>query len=76
VTSEEAAEIKRLRAESAELRRANEILKAASALFASIPDCKPIPSWATSEHPEAGEAVCFRSSSRSREARDGQGVGG
>lgn len=31
VTSEEAAEIKRLRAENAELRRANEILKAASA---------------------------------------------
>ncbi|MGW7528494.1 IS3 family transposase [Streptomyces sp. NPDC054783] len=30
VTSEEAAEIKRLRAENAELRRANEILKAAS----------------------------------------------
>ncbi|MFJ6565238.1 transposase [Streptomyces sp. NPDC091412] len=31
VTSEEAAEIKRLRAENAELRRANELLKAASA---------------------------------------------
>jgi transposase len=35
VTSEEAAEIKRLRAEVAELRRANEILKAASAFFAA-----------------------------------------
>ncbi|MFD7704123.1 hypothetical protein [Streptomyces caelestis] len=35
VTSEEAAEIKRLRAENAELRRANEILKAASAFFAA-----------------------------------------
>jgi transposase len=35
VTSEEAAEIKRLRAEVAELRRANEILKAASASFAA-----------------------------------------
>ena len=33
--SEEAAEIKRLRAENAELRRANEILKAASAFFAA-----------------------------------------
>lgn len=33
VTSEEAAEIKRLKAENAELRRANEILKAASAFF-------------------------------------------
>ncbi|MCV2457751.1 hypothetical protein OEB94_00320 [Streptomyces sp. ICN988] len=35
VTSEEAAEIKRLRAENAELRRASEILKAASAFFAA-----------------------------------------
>ncbi|MER5907130.1 hypothetical protein ABT150_44945 [Streptomyces mirabilis] len=39
VTSEEAAEIKRLRAEAAELRRANEILKAASAFFASMSGC-------------------------------------
>lgn len=35
VTSEEVAEIQRLRAENAELRRANEILKAASAFFAA-----------------------------------------
>ena len=35
VTTEEAAEIKRLRRENAELRRANEILKAASAFFAA-----------------------------------------
>ena len=35
VTSEEAAEIKRLRREVAELRRANEILKAASVFFAA-----------------------------------------
>jgi transposase len=35
VTSEEAAEIKRLKRENAELRRANEILKAASAFFAA-----------------------------------------
>lgn len=35
VTSEESAELKRLRAEVRELRRANEILKAASALFAA-----------------------------------------
>jgi transposase len=34
VTSEESAEIKRLKRENAELRRANEILKAASAFFA------------------------------------------
>lgn len=33
VTSEESAEIKRLKREVAELRRANEILKAASAFF-------------------------------------------
>lgn len=35
VTSEEAAEIKRLRRENAELRRANAILKAASSFFAA-----------------------------------------
>ncbi len=35
VRSEETAEIKRLRAENAELRRANEILTAASAFFAA-----------------------------------------
>jgi transposase len=35
VTSEESAELKRLRREIAELRRANEILKAASAFFAA-----------------------------------------
>jgi transposase len=35
VTSEEAAELKRLRAENRELKRANEILKAASAFFAA-----------------------------------------
>jgi transposase len=34
VSSEEPAELKRLRRENAELRRANEILKAASAYFA------------------------------------------
>ena len=33
LTSEEAAEVKRLRREVAELRRANEILKAAAAFF-------------------------------------------
>ena len=36
-TSEESAELRRLRRENAELRRANEILKAASAFFASVP---------------------------------------
>ena len=35
ITSEESAEIKRLKRENAELRRANEILKAASAFFAA-----------------------------------------
>ena len=35
LTSEEHAEIKRLKRENAELRRANEILKAASAFFAA-----------------------------------------
>jgi transposase len=35
VTTDESAEIKRLRRENAELRRANEILKAASAFFAA-----------------------------------------
>ncbi|GAA3772893.1 transposase [Microbacterium kribbense] len=37
VTSDELAEIKRLKRENAELRRANEILKAASAFFAAEP---------------------------------------
>jgi transposase len=35
VTSAESAELRRLRRENAELRRANEILKAASAFFAA-----------------------------------------
>ena len=35
VTSEESAEVRKLRAEVRELRRANEILKAASAFFAA-----------------------------------------
>jgi transposase len=35
VTTDESAEVKRLRRENAELRRANEILKAASAFFAA-----------------------------------------
>ena len=35
VTSQESAEIRRLKRENAELRRANEILKAASAFFAA-----------------------------------------
>jgi transposase len=35
VTTEESAELKRLRKENAELRRANEILRAASAFFAA-----------------------------------------
>ena len=37
LTSAEAEELKRLKRENAELRRANEILKAASAFFASMP---------------------------------------
>jgi len=41
-SSEESAEIRRLRAEVKELRRANEILKAASAFFAAELD-RPLP---------------------------------
>ena len=41
-TSEESAELKKLRRENAELRRANEILKAASAFFAAELD-RPSP---------------------------------
>jgi transposase len=37
VTSQESAELRKLRAEVRELRRANEILKAASAFFAAEP---------------------------------------
>ena len=44
VTSEEHAEIRRLKRENAELRRANEILKAASAFFAAELD-RPQQSW-------------------------------
>jgi transposase len=44
VTSEESAEIRRLKKENAELRRANEILKAASAFFAAELD-RPSRSW-------------------------------
>ena len=40
VSSEEAAELKRLRRENGELRRANEILKAASSYFARELDFK------------------------------------
>jgi transposase len=41
VTSEESAEIRRLKREVAELRRANEILKAASPFFAAELDRLP-----------------------------------
>lgn len=41
VTSEEPAEIRRLKRENAELRRANEILKAASVFFAAELDRPP-----------------------------------
>ena len=37
VTSEEAAELKRLKRENAELKRANAILRSASAFFATMP---------------------------------------
>jgi transposase len=43
-TSEEHAEIRRLKKENAELRRANEILKSASAFFAAELD-RPHQSW-------------------------------
>ena len=42
VTAEEAGEIRRLKRENAELRRANEILKAASAFFAAELDRPPL----------------------------------
>jgi transposase len=42
VTSEESAELRRLKRENAELRRANEILKAASVFFAAELD-RPLP---------------------------------
>ena len=44
LTSEEHAEIKRLRREVAELRRANEILRAAAAFFGAELD-RPQPRW-------------------------------
>ena len=44
VTSEDSAEIKRLKRENAELRRANEILKAASVFFAAELD-RPHQRW-------------------------------
>jgi transposase len=44
MTSEESAEIKRLRRENAELRRANEILKAAAAFFGAELD-RPQQRW-------------------------------
>ena len=42
VSSDESAELRRLKRENAELRRANEILKAASAFFAAELD-RPLP---------------------------------
>src|SRR4029078_8441879 len=47
-TSDESAEIKRLKREVAELRRANEILKAASAFFAAELDRPVTRSWGSS----------------------------
>lgn len=44
VTTEESAELKRLRRENAELRRANEILKAAAAFFGAELD-RPSNRW-------------------------------
>jgi transposase len=44
VSSEESAELRKLRAEVRELRRANEILKAASAFFAAELDRRQRPS--------------------------------
>jgi transposase len=44
ITSEESAELKRLKRENAELRRANEILKAAAAFFGAELD-RPQSRW-------------------------------
>ncbi|MER5502264.1 MULTISPECIES: hypothetical protein [unclassified Streptomyces] len=49
-TSEEAAEIKRLRAENAGPRRANQILKAAPAFFAAELDRSSKRSWRSATH--------------------------
>ena len=70
--SEESAEIRRLRAEVKELRRANEILKAASALFAAeldrpLPRSRPSPaSTKTCSTSSRSDACCSSTARRSR----------
>ena len=55
-TSEESAELKRLRRENSELRRANEILKAASAFFARELDPR-LPNFYAIRNPDKLAAV-------------------
>src|SRR6185312_15270154 len=57
VTTAEAEEIKRLRRENAELKRANEILKAAASFFASMTDFYRSAGWLVSSLPRM---VAFR----------------
>src|SRR4051812_13260682 len=67
VTSEESAELRRLKAEVKELRRANEILKAAAGFFAAELD-RPPPIWGDSwpSTPIGGRSTgCAGGSSRS-----------
>ncbi|MCP2238225.1 transposase [Prauserella halophila] len=54
VSSEESAELKRLHRENAELRRSNEILKAASAFFARELDPRPPRSQRSSRNTRTG----------------------
>ena len=55
--TEESGEIKRLRRENAELRRANEILKAAAAFFAAELDRPPPRAYRGPEHGKAPSAT-------------------
>jgi hypothetical protein len=82
LTSDEREELKRLRAENSELRRANEILKAASALFAKELD-RPGRSSHRDRHKVPGVTIrCERSgfgrmrASAASTARSGQVIFG
>ena len=65
VTSEESAELRRLKAEVKELRRANEILKAAAGFFASM----PLPRRAPAISRVGTRTTCWPAASRSRSSR-------
>ena len=61
-TTAESEEIKRLKRENAELKRANEILKAASAFFASMTDFSRSAGWPVSSLPRM--VACRRCAAR------------